>query len=154
MPSLQDKYYGLSILSWLIILVLVVIFYFTIFPNDTSNEETPTTKPSANQQNVKEKFSETSGKIKVYNFNTEWCGYSIRFQPEWDKFEAEVKAKGNLSNVQAYDVKCDNPKNEQMCMDYEVPGFPTVIIEKGKEKKVYQGPRTAQSLIETVEKMQ
>ena len=149
MISLQDKYYGLSLLSWLIILVLVIIFYFTIFPNDTADKTS-----TSNSEGIKEKFSGTSNKIKVYNFNTEWCGYSIRFQPEWDKFEAEVKAKGDLSNVQAYDVKCDNPKNEQMCMDYEVPGFPTVIIEKGNIKKVYQGPRTAQSLIETIEKMQ
>jgi len=151
MLSLQDKYYGLSLLSWLIILVLVVIFYFTIFTGESTAEKN---EASSAKQEVKEKFSETNNKVKVYNFNTEWCGYSIRFQPEWNKFEAEVKAKNNLANVKAYDVKCDDPKNEKMCMDYEVPGFPTVIIEKGNTRKVYDGPRTAQSLIETIEKMQ
>jgi thiol-disulfide isomerase/thioredoxin len=146
MLSLQDKYYGLSLLSWLIILVLVIVFIFTMFPSNKSIETTETN----------EKFSDTKTKekINVYNFNTESCGYSVRFQPEWNKFEEEIKAKNNLSNVSAYDVKCDDPANEQMCMEYQVPGFPTVIVEKGKNKKVFQGGESVKTLIETIEKMQ
>ena len=143
MLSLQDKYYGLSLLSWLIILVLLIVFYFTMFPNES---------PIKNITN--EKFSDTKEKINVYNFNTEACGFSVRFQPEWKKFEEEVKAKNDLSNVHAYDVKCDDPANEQMCIDYQVPGFPTVVVEKGNNKKVLEGGAHVKTLIETVEKMQ
>jgi thiol-disulfide isomerase/thioredoxin len=159
MVSLQDKYYGLSILSWLIILILIVLFYFTLSSNESSNESTNSASNSASNsapnsapKNMKENFGENN-KIKVYNFNTSWCGYSVRFQPEWDAFEKEVKAKNNLSNVEAHDIKCDDPRFEQMCKNYEVPGFPTIIIQKGNDKKVYKGPRNAQSIIETVEKM-
>ena len=79
MLSLQDKYYGLSLLSWLIILVLVIIFIFTMFPSNKSTE-------------TNESFSDTKTKekINVYNFNTESCGYSVRFQPEWKRFEDEI----------------------------------------------------------------
>ena len=140
MLSLQDKYYGLSVLSWLIILILIVLFYFTLpnpsdiysFPSFPSYPSSPS--PSAP---VKENFSQNQNKkVKVYNFNTKWCGYSVRFQPEWDIFQKEVNAKGNLADVEAYDIKCDNPSFDQMCKKYDVPGFPTVIIEKGSDKKV------------------
>ena len=143
MLSLQDKYYGLSLLSWLIIIVLIIVFIFTMFPSNKSVE-------------TNESFSDTKTKekINVYNFNTESCGYSVRFQPEWKKFEEEIKAKNDLSNVHAYDVKCDDPANEQMCVDYQVPGFPTVVVEKGNTKKVFQGGAHVKTLIETVEKMQ
>jgi thiol-disulfide isomerase/thioredoxin len=166
MVSLQDKYYGLSVLSWLIILILIVLFYFTL-PNISSPKANSVSLvapvPQASQASqvsqvsqiptIKENFTHSQNKVKVYNFNTSWCGYSVRFQPEWDVFQEEVNAKGDLTNVQAYDIKCDDPSFEQMCKNYDVPGFPTVIIEKGSDKKVYQGPRTAKSLIETVEKM-
>ena len=51
--------------------------------------------------------NKTSNLIKVYNFNTSWCGYSVRFQPEWKKFEEEINSINNLS-IQAFDIKCDN----------------------------------------------
>jgi thiol-disulfide isomerase/thioredoxin len=96
---------------------------------------------------------DNDAKTRIFNFNTSWCGYSVRFQPEWDVFQKEVNAKRDLTHVEAYDIKCDDPSFEQMCKNYDVPGFPTVIIEKGPNKKVYQGPRTSKSLIETVEQM-
>ena len=88
--------------------------------------------------------------IKVYNFNTSWCGWSTRFQPEWKKFENEISAKGDLSHVQAYDIKCDNPANDNICKEYEVAGFPTVIIEAAGKRGVYKGPRDSKDLLETV----
>jgi thiol-disulfide isomerase/thioredoxin len=166
MVSLQDKYYGLTVLSWLIILILIVLFYFTL-PNNSSvqasqaaqaTQATRAAQPSQPSQasqaaSVKENFNQSKDKVKLYNFNTSWCGYSVRFQPEWDLFQEEINSKGQLSNVQAYDIKCDDPSFEQMCKKYDVPGFPTVIIEKGSDKKVYQGPRTAKALIETMEQL-
>jgi thiol-disulfide isomerase/thioredoxin len=144
MISLGDKFYGLSISSWIIISVLIVLFYFFVFNNASSS-------PS------QEKFSDIQNKksnlIKVYNFNTSWCGYSVRFQPEWEKFQKEVKARDDLSNIQAYDIKCDNASNKQMCIDYEVPGFPTVIIEKDGKKIDYNGDRTAEAIIETIKNL-
>lgn len=174
MLSLQDKYYGLSVLSWLIILVLIVLFYFTLpsfsssqgpqnlQPSQVTQASQPSqasqaSQPSQASQGIKETFKQTQpespNKLKVYNFNTSWCGYSVRFQPEWDTFQKEINSKGNISEVQAYDIKCDDPSFEQMCKDYDVPGFPTVVMEKGSDAKVYEGPRTSKALIETVVSM-
>ena len=93
-----------------------------------------------------EKFTQNN-KTKVFNFNTLWCGWSKKFQPEWDKFSESVK---NNPNIETIDVKCDNPDNEQMCKDYNVPGFPYVIIEKDNVKTPYEGPRTAEAMLNNI----
>ena len=152
MLSFEDKFYGLSIRSWIILTVLVVMFYLFAFTNEVKSSPIP-----VEEKLSKEKFSNSEKKnsslIKVLNFNTSWCGYSVRFQPEWEKFQKEVKARNDLSNVRAYDIKCDNADNKQMCVEYEVPGFPTIIIEKDGKKTDYSGARTTEALIETVKNL-
>jgi thiol-disulfide isomerase/thioredoxin len=129
--------------EWLLLIGLLLIIYF--FNNDVTT-----------CSNIKDYFSNSENKnsnlIKVYNFNTSWCGYSVRFQPEWNKFENEIKLIDNL-NIEAFDTKCDNINNKQMCDDYEIPGFPTVIIEKNNEKINYNGPRTAVAIIEAIKNL-
>lgn len=150
MVSLQDRYYGLSLISWIVIAVLFMFFLFLASKNEmivSSQQEPQHVEPE--NKNVKEKFSNEKS-VKVYNFNTSWCGYSVRFQPEWNKFEEEVKNNKSLSHIQAMDVKCDNESNEQMCADFEVPGYPSVVIEKDGKRIAYNGPRTSQGLIEAV----
>ena len=89
-------------------------------------------------------------KVKIYNFNTAWCGWSKRFQPEWDEFSDTIK---NNKNVTARDIKCDDPSNKSMCNDYNVPGFPSVIAEVDGNRIQFSGPRTADNLMEFVNKL-
>jgi thiol-disulfide isomerase/thioredoxin len=137
MFSLETNFYGLSIKNWLIVICLLVLFYLL-----SKCEE-----GFVNSENKK------SNLIKVYNFNTSWCGYSVRFQPEWDKFQKEVNAEDNLLNIHAYDIKCDDNDNKQMCNDYNVSGFPTIIIEKDNKKINYNGPRNTEAIIETIKNL-
>jgi thiol-disulfide isomerase/thioredoxin len=93
-----------------------------------------------------EKFTDNK-KTKVFNFNTLWCGWSKKFQPEWDKFSESVKTN---PNIEAIDVKCDNPENEQMCKDYDVPGFPYIVVEKNNVKTSYDGQRTSEAMLKNI----
>jgi hypothetical protein len=43
--------------------------------------------------------------------------------------------------------------DKQMCNDYEIPGFPTIIIEKDGNKINYNGLRTAKAIIETIQNL-
>lgn len=133
--------------KWLLLIGLLVIIYFFNYNN---------TFTTCSNSNIKDEFSNLENKnsnlIKVYNFNTSWCGYSVRFQPEWKKFENEIKLINNLS-IQAFDIKCDNINNKQMCNDYEIPGFPTIIIEKDGKKINYNGHRTTEAIIETIKNL-
>ena len=40
-----------------------------------------------------------------------------------------------------------------MCNDYEIPGFPTIIIEKDGKKINYNGLRTAEAIIDTIQNL-
>jgi thiol-disulfide isomerase/thioredoxin len=126
--------------KWLLLITLLVIIYFF---NCTKEFTLDVFSNSENK---------TSNLIKVYNFNTSWCGYSVRFQPEWDKFEKEINSIDNLS-IQAFDIKCDNINNKQICNDYEISGFPTIIIEKDGKKINYNGVRTTEAIIETIQNL-
>ena len=80
-------------------------------------------------------------KIKIYNFNTEWCGYSKKFQPTWNTFANSIVA---ADNIEAINVNCDD--NKELCKKYNIPGYPTVVMENDKTFKIYDGPRTVEGL--------
>ena len=133
---------------WVWLLAFSVGIYYICYekPQKKSQE-----KPKTIEEK-KEKFSNAiNSRLKIFNFNTEWCGWSKRFQPEWDKFTQAVKANPNLNNtVEVFDIKCDNPANERMCEEYKVPGYPYVIVEKDGNRSPYKGERTAQGLLSFV----
>jgi thiol-disulfide isomerase/thioredoxin len=54
----------------------------------------------------KDSFENTrkNSKIIVYNFNTNWCGYSKRFQPIWDRFSESV-TNTDIETVDVREIK-------------------------------------------------
>jgi thiol-disulfide isomerase/thioredoxin len=93
--------------------------------------------------NKKENFKEmASKKPTIYNFNTKTCGWSKKFQPEWDKF-SEI-AKSSLPNIIVKDIKCE--ENKELCSKYNIPGYPYVLLEIDDKIIPYNGKRTVESL--------
>ena len=135
---LLKKYGGLPIWVWL---VIVGIIFFscsqTMCLVEVSNTNSETT----------EKFTTEKSIIKVFNFNTSWCGYSTRFQNEWNKFSAMVKSNPTFSHIEAIDVKCDDDQNKSICEQYKVPGYPYVVIEIDGKPIQYNGERTADAIL-------
>jgi thiol-disulfide isomerase/thioredoxin len=130
MINLDQKYFGLSLLTWIVIGIAIIYLCFC--------------------KKCQEDFTDSkSDVLKVYNFNTTWCGYSVRFQPIWDKFHKKMKSN---KNIQVLDIKCDNqddPKVKELCQRYGVEGFPTVIFAKGNKVVQYQDERTVEKLEST-----
>ena len=115
-----------------ILILLFWIFLIFLFLNEYFSTSCSSTN---------EDFNNT--KIKVYNFNTTWCGYSLKFQPIWNSFSKSLEES---NNIVAYDVKCDDNKNEKLAERYHVEGYPTVIIDYGNKFIKYSGPRTVNGL--------
>ena len=90
-----------NILILLFWIFLIFLFLNEFFSNSCSN--------------TNENFDNT--KIKVYNFNTTWCGHSLKFQPIWNSFDKSLEES---DNIVAYDVKCDDKKNEKLVEKYYV----------------------------------
>jgi hypothetical protein len=143
---LKEKVLGIPVWVLLLLCALAVNFYYCYDDNKVMK------KVVVEEQNKKskEKFSDTQNKIKVLNFNTVWCGWSKRFQPEWEHFTALASKE---SNIEAVDVKCDDKSNEGMCDEYKVPGFPYVIIDNGKTRIPYNGERTANAIMSYVKSL-
>ena len=82
-------------------------------------------------------------KVKIYNFNTSTCPASKQFQPIWDEFSKRVKK----TNVDAIDIKCDNPKYQNMCAQYKIEAVPSVVLSKGSQNISYNGSRSVNDLL-------
>ena len=90
--------------------------------------------------------------IQMYNYNASWCGWSKKFQPEWDNFTTIVKSDNTLNNmVDVKDIKCDD--NNQICTDNNIDGYPTVVINVNGKSTIYNGPRTSDELMKTLKKI-
>lgn len=87
--------------------------------------------------------TESQGKTVVYNFNTEWCGFSKMFQPVWNTFSNSLKES---DGVVAIDVKCDNDSNAELCSRYNIEGYPSVVVVNESGVEMYNGPRTVEGL--------
>lgn len=112
-----------------------------------------TVKTSENKENIKNDETENKEsklKVKVINFNTSWCKFSVMFASEWAKFETMVE---NMEDVEALDIKCDDSANSDMCSNYSIPGFPFVIFEYNDSLEEYNGERSAEALMNKVKEI-
>ena len=144
------KVYGLPIWVWIVIaLVLcgsIVIGSCGSNKKDHFSNQAPVPEPVESSS----QSSDAGNKIKVMNFNTEWCGYSKQFQGAWDEFSSQAN---QMAGVEAVDVKCDQDENKQMCKEYEIPGYPSVIFEKNGERIEYEGLRSVDGLMSKLQEL-
>lgn len=125
---------------------------------EIEEHDSPTTNPmmvpTTNPMMVPTTIKESEKPIKFYNFNALWCNWSEKFQPEWDKFTAMVKVDPKLNSIiDVQDVKCDNDANKQQCIEHNIEGYPTVIINVNGKSTNYDGPRTVDGLMDAVNKI-
>ena len=146
---LNQNYFGLPLWVWIVVLAIVA---YGVYQSCEKPSKNPVVKTE-----VKEKFSDSAPKssnkpiIKVFNCNTKDCGWSIKFRPEWDGFMTYVANPTNdLTHVKAYDVRCDKEENKKICNEYNVPGYPYVVIEVNGSRTSYEGERTKDALVALV----
>ena len=97
-------------------------------------------------------------KVRAVNYWANWCGWSNKFKPEWDKFAEGCK---NKKEYEVVDYDCGNDKDTDVqakCRASGVPGFPSVKIEytdkDGKEQSIdYNGERTEAALMKKMEEI-
>jgi len=77
----------------------------------------------------------------------EWCGHCKEAAPEFKKLVSAspiTLADGSKASVKMLDA--DEDKEE--LKNYDIKGFPTVLILNNGNSKEYPGPRTSESIIE------
>jgi hypothetical protein len=135
LEKLKTKYSGLELWVWLLIITILFLGYYL----------------NKKSEKFSENDSSKKSKINVYNYNTAWCGWSRKFQPEWDTFTDLVKNDKEMSHVKTFDVKCDEDTNKTICES--VRGFPTVVIDVDNERVEYQAERTGKNLFEYIKSL-
>lgn len=88
------------------------------------------------------------GKARIYFFYTDWCGFSQKAMPEWETFEAAVKATPVFGTTEVTPVRVDCEEDRATCMLYEVNGFPTIKLETSSLLRDYEGKRTSTALLQ------
>lgn len=68
-------------------------------------------------------------KARLYMFYTEWCGFSQKAQPEWQKLEKKLGTTSYFGKTEVTAMKVDADKDKKLASLYEVQGYPTVILE-------------------------
>jgi len=75
-------------------------------------------------------------------FYAPWCGHCKKLAPTWDELAAKVEDK---SNIKIAKVDCTVEKD--VCKQYEVRGYPTLILfNNGKKADTYNKARDLNSL--------
>jgi thiol-disulfide isomerase/thioredoxin len=77
--------------------------------------------------------------LRLILFYAPWCGHCKRFKPVWEKFVRAMKDKVKTLSV-------NGDENNEMLQEYNVDKFPTIILEKGKRRKEYDGDMTLEGL--------
>lgn len=88
------------------------------------------------------------GKARIYFFYTNWCGFSQKAMPEWEKLEKALRDTPYFGNTEVTAVSVDCEKDRASCMLYEVSGYPTIKLETSSLLRDYEGKRSAEALLQ------
>jgi thiol-disulfide isomerase/thioredoxin len=84
-------------------------------------------------------------------YYADWCGWSKKFLPEWDKLvEDSIKDK-----VELVKYECTEEDNKQLCEDAKIQGFPSMKYYKDSSDTdgvEYDGGRTSEEIVEWINK--
>ncbi|EDO19136.1 hypothetical protein Kpol_2000p104 [Vanderwaltozyma polyspora DSM 70294] len=83
--------------------------------------------------------------LVMAEFFAPWCGHCKNLAPEY------VKAAEKLKEHDIYLAQVDCTENQELCMEHQIRGYPTIKIFKNgnlEEPKDYQGARKADAMID------
>jgi thioredoxin 1 len=83
-----------------------------------------------NQQNG----GNISNNIEIMLFKASWCGHCKMFTPTWEKIKKTYKNKYNF-------ITYDSEENKNVMKQWNIKGFPTILIKKGDQVIEYEGSR-------------
>jgi protein disulfide-isomerase A6 len=111
------------------ILALLIVSSFTLYD-----------RFSAIKQLTASDFSQVKKGIWLVEFYAPWCGHCRNLAPEYEK---AAKALKGIANIAAIDA--DKEKT-----DVQVSGFPTIKFFNEGKMSDYDGPRTADGIVDFI----
>lgn len=88
------------------------------------------------------------GSANLYFFYTDWCGFSQKAMPEWEKLEAALAKTPVFGSTRVKAVRVNAETDRKTATLYEVEGYPSIKLETSSLLVDYEGKRTASALLE------
>ena len=127
--------------SFMIIVSLLFLIMVVVEMSGYLKEGFTSITPSELQNNLG-----SSGEKRLILFYADWCPHCTSFKPTWE----EVKNSTGSNKMLAIDVGDKSSESSKLMEEYNVNGFPTVILventDSGKKIEVYEGSRDKTSL--------
>jgi len=85
----------------------------------------------------------------------QWCGHCKRLEPEWAKAAESLAPLSDGPAIVLAKVDATDEKNANLAKEQDIKGFPTIkIFRDGVARgQDYTGPRVADGIVSTLEKM-
>jgi thiol-disulfide isomerase/thioredoxin len=134
--------------KFFVILIVIVIFLIAsiiVYRRHVSSRINPT-YVSNNEYNQGKTGLEY---VDMYFFFTEWCPHCKTSKPVWYDFKKQMEGKQvNGININFYEVDCD--KDSETADKFNVKGYPTIKMLKGKQIIEYDAKPSTDTLHEFV----
>ncbi len=88
------------------------------------------------------------GNANLYFFYTDWCGFSQKAMPEWEKLEQALPETPYFGTTKVTAVRVNAEEDRKTAMLYEVQGFPTIKLETSSMLRDYEGKRTVGAFLQ------
>lgn len=135
-----------SIILLVIFIILFSIISYFIYTKFIKNKSSHILNKEFDYTNT----TNSSNKVNLYYFYTEWCPYCKKANPVWDDFCKEIDSKYNNSSYQFNYFKIDCEKNQKMADKYKVEGYPTIKMVYNKTIYDYNAKPDKNNLLEFV----
>ena len=101
-------------------------------------------KDSLKQKNLTKnsqlKFLQNGGNMtEIILFKASWCPHCTNFLPTWKRIQQSLKGKYQFTTY-------DSDLNKDIIKQWEVEGYPTIMIKKGSKTEEYKGSRDYDAL--------
>mgnify|MGYP006097798719 CR=1 FL=1 len=83
----------------------------------------------------------------LYLFKAEWCGHCKSFKNDWDTLQNDSELKGKINFI-----TMDSDKNATNIKEWNIEGYPTIILKSGNKATEYNGPRNINAIKEFINK--
>jgi len=70
-----------------------------------------------------------AGQANLYFFYTDWCGFSQKAMPEWEKLEESLQKKSYYGNTKVTPIRVDADKDKKKATLYNIDAYPTILLE-------------------------
>jgi thiol-disulfide isomerase/thioredoxin len=100
------------------------------------------------QKYLKKKLELTGGANQqntLYLFKAEWCGHCVAFKEHWNTLTNDHELKNKINFV-----KYDSNEHGSKMTEFNISGFPTLILKNGDQQIEYTGSRNVADIKEFI----